>query len=424
MDKKLKTFCPLPWNHISANPSGHGRVCCEGFEMLKNNQGQTVFWKESKSLYSYFNSEDYKKIRQQMLKGERPSHCFHCFQQEDYGAKSMRLQFIDEYQSDIEKMINSTNEDGSIDEPEITYLDMPLGNKCNLKCRMCSPGVSYLIGKDWKKMGKTFDEAKAKRILKDKWYASSNTFHMLKEALPHIRVIFTAGGEPMLVKEHLKILEMIIEEGHADHILLRYNSNQTVIPEKIVNLWKFFKTVVFNCSVEACGPINDYIRYPSKWKDLEKNIYFLDNLSYERKNIEIYIHSTLQAYNVANIPKLLHYLRYANFKNLYRFPFFIWVKNPEWLAPSVFPQKMRYEIADKILESLAEHEEFFLSYNSTHKNWSHERIKVLKSFCELIKNDTTQERYFNQFVEETKKHDSLRKQSVLSILPELEPFFL
>ena len=109
--------------------------------------------------------------------------------------------------------------------------------------------------------------------------------------------------------------------------------------------------MVFNCSIEAHGELNDYIRYLSQWKNLEKNIYFLDNLSYERKNMEVYIHSTLQAYNVMRIPELLEYLRCADFKNIARFPFFIWVKNPEWLAPSVFPKKMRYEITDRILES-------------------------------------------------------------------------
>ena len=56
-----------------------------------------------------------------MLKGERPSHCVHCFNQEDHGVKSVRMQYIDNYQSDIEEMINSTNEDGSIDDPQITY---------------------------------------------------------------------------------------------------------------------------------------------------------------------------------------------------------------------------------------------------------------------------------------------------------------
>lgn len=422
-DKKLKTFCPLPWNHISSTPSGHGRVCCEGFEILKDNYGQIASWKKARSLHSYCNSEDYKKIRRQMLKGNRPSHCFHCFQQEDHGAKSMRLQFIDYYYSDIKKMIDSTNEDGSVDKPEITYLDMPLGNKCNLKCRMCTPSVSYLIAKDWKKMGKAFDEDKTKKILKDKWYASPNTLQMLNEALPHVKVIFTAGGEPMLIKEHLKTLEMIIEKGHADHILLRYNSNQTVIPTKIIDLWKHFKAVVFNCSVEANGPVNDYIRYPSKWEHLEKNVHFLDDLSYKYKHIEIYIHTTFQAYNAGNVPKFLHYLRHENFKSLYRFPFFIWVKNPQWLSPCVLPQKMRYKIVDEILKSLDEHEDFFLSYNKTHHNWSRERMKVLKSLCDMMKNDTSQEKYFNQFIEETKKHDNIRKQSVLSVLPELKTYF-
>ncbi|MDE0091687.1 MAG: twitch domain-containing radical SAM protein, partial [Oligoflexia bacterium] len=263
-NNKLKTFCPLPWNHISASPKGAGRVCCEGFKILKDDQGQTALWKNSSSLHSYLNTKDYKKIRQQMLKGERPDHCVHCFNQEDHGVHSIRLQYIEQHQQDIKKMINNTNEDGSIDNPQITYIDMALGNKCNLKCRMCSPWNSYIIGKEWEKMGKTYNEAGARKILEDKWYASPNTLQMIKEALPHIQAIFTTGGEPMLIKEHLKILEMIIEEGHAHHVLLRYNSNQTVIPEAILKLWKHFQKVAFNCSIEASGALNDYIRYPSK----------------------------------------------------------------------------------------------------------------------------------------------------------------
>ena len=423
IDKKLKTFCPLPWNHMSVSPPGIGRICCEGFETLKDDQGQSALWKESKGIHSYFNSKNYKKVRLEMLNGERPSHCVHCFNQEDHGVRSIRLQYIDEYQSDIQNMIDSTNEDGSIDSPEIAYVDMSLGNKCNLKCRMCSPWNSYIIGKDWQKMDQFYDEARSKEILEDKWYATSNTFQMIKEALPHVRAIFTTGGEPMLIRDHFKILEMIIEEGHAGHILLRYNSNQTFIPKKIVDLWKHFKTVAFNCSIEGHGELNDYIRYPSKWQNLEKNIYFLDNLSSEYKHIEVYIHTTLQAYNVLKIPEFLSYLRYASFKSLYRFPYFIWVRIPEWLSPSLFPKEMRNKIADRILGSLNEHEKFFLNYNGTHQAWSRSRIQNLKEFCEMIRNDSTQEKYLNQFIEKTKKYDSLRRQSVLNVLPELKNHF-
>ena len=422
-DKKLKTFCPLPWMHISADPSGMGRVCCEGFEKLKDDQGQKAFWKEATSLKSYLNTKDYKKIRKEMLNGERPSHCIHCFNQEDHGVHSIRQQLLDQYQSDIGALIKNTNKDGSLENPKISYIDMALGNQCNLKCRMCNPWNSYIIGKDWEEMGKTFNTESAKQMFKDKWYASPNTLKMIKEALPHTRILFTTGGEPMMVKEHLKILEMIIEEGHAHHIILRYNSNQTLIPKDIVQLWRHFQTVAFNCSIEAVDSLNDYIRYPSKWEKLEKNIHFLDKLSYENENIEIYIHSTLQAYNIMRIPELLNYLRYSNFKSLHRFPFFIWVKDPEWLTPSLFPKKVRYEITEKILDNIKEHEKFFLTYNPRHTNWNRERMQILKEFCEMIKNDDTQEQNLPLFIEETKKHDRLRKQSALKVLPELKPFF-
>ena len=216
---------------------------------------------------------------------------------------------------------------------------------------------------------------------------------------------------------------MIVEEGYASHIVLRYNSNYTVIPKKIVELWRHFRRVDINCSIEAYGELNNYIRYPSKWEILEKNMYFLDNLSYKYINIKIYIHTTLQAYNVIKIPELLNYLRYAEFKSLHRIPYFIFVDVPEWLSPVLFPKKMRDEIADKILKSLNEHKAFFLTYNKYHEGWSRERIQILKEFCGMMKNDSTYEKYLGQFIEETKKHDSLRKQSVLDVLPELKEFF-
>ena len=424
IEKKLKTFCPLPWNHISANTSGSGRVCCDGYDVLKEESGQVSYWKKTDGLKSYFNSKSYKKIRREMMRGERPSHCFYCFQQEDQGVRSMRLQLIDRYKDDIEGMLKSVSEDGSIDNPQISYIDMALGNKCNLKCRMCSPWASFIIGKDWEKMGQKFDKDSVKKAFEDKWFADPKTLRLIKEALPQTQTLFMTGGEPMLVQEQAKILEMIIKEGHADHILLRYNSNQTALPKKIIKLWPFFKAVVFNCSVEAYGELNDYIRYPSKWQKQEENIYFLDKLSSQSKNLEVYIHTTLQAYNVSRIPELLLWLRKADFKSLTRFPFFIWVKIPEWASPSVLPQKTRAETAGVILESLREHEDFFLNYNKKHQSWSRERIQSLREYCAMMKNDESQAWRLSQFIEQTKKYDQARKQSVLKVLPEFKSLFV
>ena len=419
---KLKTFCPLPWTHISANPEGLGRVCCNGYEYLREDNEKPILWKNSQDLSDYFNSKPYKEIRQQMLKKERPSHCQYCFKQEDHGVRSIRQQFLKEYQNDIEDMIKNTNEDGSISLPKITYIDMALGNNCNLKCRMCTPWSSYIIGRDWKKMGISFNENVAKKIFEDKYFSSTNTLQMIKEALPHVKAIFLTGGEPMLIKEHLDLLEMIVKEGHAGHIQVRYNSNQTVIPKRLIQIWKHFKTIFFNCSIEAYGELNNYIRYPSQWEKQVKNIYKLDSLAAEEDNIELYVHTTLQAYNILKIPDFLDWLRYENFQSLVRFPFFMWVKIPEWASPSVLPQDIRESAANRILENLSKNEEFFLSYNPLHRDWMEHRIPALKEFCEMIKQSSDESR-LKEFVEMTKKYDRLRNQSILKLVPELKPVF-
>ena len=420
---KLKTFCPLPWTHISANPEGLGRVCCNGeLEYLKGGNGGMIYWKNSEGLSDYFNTKSYKEIRQKMLKGKRPTHCQHCFKQEDHGVQSIRQQFLKEYQDDIKDMIQNTNEDGSISHPKITYVDMALGNNCNLQCRMCTPWSSYIIGQDWKKMGIAFDEHSAKRIFEDKYFSSKNSLQMIKEALPHVKAVFLTGGEPMLIREHFDLLEMIVQEGHAGHILIRYNSNQTVIPKRLIQIWKHFKKIVFNCSIEAYGELNSYIRYPSQWEKQVKNIYKLDSLAAEEDNIELYVHTTLQAYNILKLPDFLDWLRYENFQSLVRFPFFIWVKIPEWVSPSVLPQQIRELAADRILENLSKNEEFFLNYNPIHRGWMEHRIPVLKELCKMIKQSSDESR-LKEFVEMTKKHDRLRKQSILKLVPELKPVF-
>ena len=429
----LKTFCPLPWLHISINSSGKGRICSVSHKCLKDVSDKPISHKKFTHISSYFNSKDYKKIRLQMLNSERPSHCSYCFYQEDHGVKSIRQKLIDKYQSNIRYLVNCTKTDGVVEHPKILYLDMDLGNRCNLRCRMCSPENSHFIGKDWLLMNKSFNKYDVDSALNDKWYVSSNFIDLMKTCLYSVKDIYIKGGEPMLVKEHFKILQIIIEEGHADHICLKYNSNCTAFPKDILGLWKYFKKVELNCSIEGVGFINDYIRYPSRWVNQKRNIYKLDEISHRNSNIDVFIHTTFQAYNILRISDLLLFLRLANFKNIFRFPYFIWVKNPKWLSPMIYPYFFRIQIADTILKSLDYHEDFFLNYdkslknNKLHKNWSRERIKHLREFCGMVKSkssDQHHKKHFKEFIQETKAHDSLRNQSVFEVLPELTNFFL
>ena len=421
--KTSSTFCVLPWMHLSCDPSGKGRICCEGFEKLKNDDGQHALWKNARGIESYMNSKDYKKIRLQMINNERPSQCQHCFKQEDHGVESPRQMMNEQYQPSIDWLLEKTQSDGTLKNPEILYIDVPMGNLCNLKCRMCSPWCSFPIAKDWKRMEKSFDFDSALEIFKDEWYESPQTLRLIRESLPSVRHIFLTGGEPMIVKGHHQLLKMIREEGEAWHIELRYNSNQTVIPKDISNLWKDFKKVYFNCSVEAHGQANDYIRYPSKWERQFKNILYLDDLASKQNNLDIHIHTTLQAYNIARIPQLLDTLRYTEFKKIHRFPYFIWVKEPPWLSPSVLPREFKQKVVSTIEKRIDSYQHFFLNYNPDHTQWNQERMKMLKEFCFMILNENRVESDFDLFIKETKQYDRLRNQSVIEFLPELTPFF-
>ena len=281
-----KTFCILPWIHLHANASGRGKVCWPGDEFLQNKSSD---WQNSNGLLNYFNSDKYKKIRIEMLNGKRPKHCLACcFSLEDAGGKSERQKYNKKYSQHIPSLIEKTNTDGSINNPQILYIDLPLGNQCNLRCRMCGPWSSFSIAKDWEKMGKSFDAKEYKKPSENKWYVLPKSLGLIKETLPHLKEITFAGGEPMIIKEHMQILKMIIEEGHAHHIEILYTSNHTVLPQEFIKIWKHFNRVSFCCSVEAQGILNDYIRHPSIWKDLEKNIYTLDKLADQSSFLSVF----------------------------------------------------------------------------------------------------------------------------------------
>ena len=62
-----------------------------------------------------------------------------------------------------------------------------------------------------------------------------------------------------------------IEKNIAKDKILYYNTNcAQSIPNKIIEMWKHFKHITVNLSVDDVGERNDYIRYPVKWPQFLK----------------------------------------------------------------------------------------------------------------------------------------------------------
>lgn len=347
MNKTSKTFCILPWVHLSTRPDGSMRVCCTAnassvgptndklhggmVGVLKDEEGRPNNLNVSDFLSSW-NSTYMKNIRLQMLNGEKPASCIKCYKEEDAGHNSKRM-WETEYWSkriDVNKLIEETDLDGSI-PPKLSYIDLRFGTKCQLACVMCSPHDSSGWIKEWNSIYPLVENKSLKETMqwRDKgsvngssynWHKNNPIFwNQFYEQIPHMQQLYFAGGESLIIEEHYKILEECIRQGHAKNLEIRYNSNGVEWREDLFDLWKEFKLVRYHYSVDSIGPMNEYIRYPSKWERNEEVFRILDNETSD--NVEITVACAVQALNIYYIPDFLKWKLSQGYKKINMFPF-------------------------------------------------------------------------------------------------------
>jgi len=330
-----KAWCPLPWLGLNVRNNGDVRVCCNA--NVSVNQGLiskpdgTYYNLGKDKIQDFRNADLMKEIRISMLDGKYHESCVRCQREAESGMES---------RADWEREIwnhtitedtarELTTADGTINTEEnpIKYMDLRFGNLCNLKCRMCGPTDSNmwyedtvkLWGPQYKDSGqkiKLIKNAKGKHVPDVdiySWYENSSFWKDLEKEIPVVERLYIVGGEPLMIDQHYEFLQKCIDANRADKIVIEYNTNITNIPERAWNIWKNFQRVQIGMSVDAVGPINDYIRNPSKWRKIEENMRKLDAAEGEFK---IWWAATIQAYNLVHLPEMMMWKIQQNFKRI------------------------------------------------------------------------------------------------------------
>jgi len=124
-------FCVLPWISMETSPTGTVRPCCLAEDEIVDNNGKPLEL-ASTPFSEIQNSNHMKTLRQEFLDGKRPKTCQKCWDEEDAGRTSKRMHTLDR----LKHMISDNIEWGEDAEP-LMFLDLKLGNICNLKCRIC-----------------------------------------------------------------------------------------------------------------------------------------------------------------------------------------------------------------------------------------------------------------------------------------------
>ena len=327
------TFCVLPWMHLATNASGNLRVCCnstpgENF-ILKDDGTPYKIYKDD--LQEAWNSNTYRDIRKTMLSNERPAMCIRCFREEDAGLESARQAWNKKWKED--KVYNETP------TFDIKYIDLRLGNLCNLRCRMCNPYASSQWIKEWHLISNKLSKQEHERLKRLDWPNDKKTWDNLLPLLDTVDEVYLTGGEPTIIKEQYILLNYLIDNNIAHRVKLKYNTNLTNIPEELVVKWQSFKRVQLNCSIDAVGDLDRYIRYPSDWNTIVENF----NILHKLKNIYIEIHCTVQMYNILRLQDLIAWVLPYEVKIYFNI-----LNHPNWLNIRVLPVHLKKDVEEKL----------------------------------------------------------------------------
>jgi MoaA/NifB/PqqE/SkfB family radical SAM enzyme len=284
--KQSKTFCIYPWIHLHAYPTGEAYPCCHA-EMT-----HPVGHCKENTLQEIWQGAAMNKLRQDMLSETPNPTCTRCYEQERSGFFSGRCSANKHHGHHIKKLATTPF--------EMTYWDIRFSNLCNLRCRSCG----HIFSSSWYQ-----DQAK---LAGPEWrgvnvplnYAGQTETDMWEQLLPHIDYVeqmYFAGGEPLMMEEHYRILEELERRERFD-VRLIYNTNFTHVKLKnrlVFDIWKKFDSVAVGASLDAMGPRAEYIRKGTDWAVVEHNRRHMIEIC---PNVDFYISPTLSIMNAWHLP--------------------------------------------------------------------------------------------------------------------------
>ncbi|MBK24087.1 MAG: hypothetical protein CME70_08820 [Halobacteriovorax sp.] len=354
-----KSFCILPWLHIEVQQDGRVLPCCrtQHYTPLGNVKDQPV--------NEIWNSEAQKDLRLRLLKSQKSKYCSYCYDIEDHGGKSPRQNFNQFYSKEIDR-IDETKDDGTYEKMSLKYLGIRFSNLCNLECVYCSPTYSSR----WAQREGLPKEEQVVYPFGEK----GKILELVKENIDSLESLYIAGGEPLLEQEHLDLLLYLIEKGRTD-ISLYYNTNLTKLKfgkTSIIELWKSFKTVILDASIDSQEERNDFIRLGAKWSVIEKNI---EEVKAKAPNVLFRLYITNTLLNVLTLPRFMKdsiergWLGPSdiNFNNLTK---------PEYFAVQNLNQDLKEKAKENLMEFI---QEFLMEKYSTAQS-----ISLIIQIKELI----------------------------------------
>ena len=319
LDEGNHAFCVLPWVHLSVDPSGWATLCCLSPETLVDEAGRG-YNVRTHPFAEIFNSSAQKEVRRKMLAGEKVKHCTTCYNEERSG-RSHRQHYNDlwlrgEHRGlGLAAKITRQREAAVVEKP--ASIEIRYGNLCNLRCQICNPQNSSMVEDDavisaWNKVT-YYGRGEHRFGGTGEWHEAPALLDEVIDFTGGVLEIKQSGGEPTINKTIIAWLKSLIATGRSSNIRLSIATNFSNTTPRFFDLLPKFKAVDLYLSVDGFGPLNDYLRYPSRWKVIERNAAYVRELQKTSPRITATVTPVVNVYNALSIVHLFEWAESQGF---------------------------------------------------------------------------------------------------------------
>jgi sulfatase maturation enzyme AslB (radical SAM superfamily) len=268
-------YCAAPWRGLHINPRGDVKTCCAGNPNMLGNLNQH-------GILEILNSDLMQEIRTSLSQGVAHKYCSNCVQAERFGADSER-----QWHNNVNPNFNYATAGDQYHYPVI--VDVRWNTTCNLSCNYCGESCSSkwagIKGIPFKSGTRSY-------------YDSVCDF--LAQHHDHIHEVALVGGEPLLLPENDRLLDVIPENAI---VTLITNLSVDIDKNKIFQKLSKRNRVGWSMSFDNIGAQLEYVRHGASWATIKQNISTIKQLMKSQGHWGG-IHAVYNIYNATRICEL------------------------------------------------------------------------------------------------------------------------
>ena len=395
-----QSFCILPWMHLHAYPDGRAYPCCFAFDKYP------VGDFNKQSMKEVFNGEKMRELRRNMLENKKSKTCAKCYDQEDSGFFSLRLSSNKHHGHNID-LVDATKDDGTADFV-MKYWDIRFSNICNFACRSCGTWFSSNWYEDHIKInGAPPNHAKIIKVGR----TPDDMWNQVLENIEHAEQFYFAGGEPLIMEEHYRVLKEL-DRRKMYHVRLIYNTNfsrTTFKDMDVFEIWKKFDSVSIGASLDAEGKRAEFMRTGTKWSQTLENRKRMMKVCPE---VDFYLSSTVGLTNALHVCDFHKSWVEQGLIKPQDFNLNL-LQMPTWQRMDILPIEFKEQVKKKY---------------ETHLDWLKNvdpltrASKGYESALDwMFKKDMSN--HLTWFFERTRKYDQVRNENFVDVFPEWKELF-